>query len=116
MSTVTDVGPEVRDCIETCSECHDVCATTLAHSIRSGGELFESEHLARLVDCVDLCQTTHKLMLRKSAIHTRACALCAEACTACAESCERLAANDEQVQRCVDMCRRCASTCSAMAA
>lgn len=115
MSTEVEYDQQTRQCIDTCAECHDVCSKTVVYSIEHGSELANSTRLKRILDCIDMCQTTHKLMLRQSTFHRSACKVCAEVCAACADSCESVAMDDEQIKRCADVCRRCASTCSTMA-
>lgn len=73
-----------------------------------------SSHLALMLDCVEICQTSANFMLRNSALHRRTCGVCAEICDMCAMDCQRFA-DDAQMQACADACRRCAASCREMA-
>ena len=110
LGTVTD---ELHECIERCSDCHDVCVETLAHCLERGGEHAAPEHIRTLLDCAQACDTSRDFMLRGSDLHHDTCRVCAEACERCAASCEQLA-DDEQLTRCAEECRRCAESCRAM--
>lgn len=113
--TAEHITAELHDCIERCSDCHDVCMATLHHCLERGGEHAAAEHVRALLDCAQACDTSRDLMLRASPLHHEACRLCAEACERCAESCEAMADDDEQMQRCAEECRRCAESCRQMA-
>jgi hypothetical protein len=70
-------------------------------------------HLALLLDCAEMCQTTANSLLRRSPQHAALCIACAQICDACAQSCEAIG-NDEQMQRCAKTCRDCAQSCRDM--
>ncbi len=110
----SEMDAEIQTCIEACTRCHDVCATTTTHCLQKGGRHAEVEHLVLLLDCAEACQTSANFMLRGSHFHTSTCAVCAEICRACAESCDRIA-DDETMRRCAEECRRCAESCERMA-
>ena len=112
----TTLGPAMQECIETCSDCHDVCTETLRHCLERGGEHAAAEHIVALLDCAQLCDTSRDFMLRQSTVHSDVCGICADACERCAESCESVDAADEVMRRCAEECRRCAESCRAMAA
>jgi hypothetical protein len=109
------LSSEMRDCIENCSDCHDVCTETLVHCLSRGGEHAAPEHIRRLLDCAQACDAARDFMLRGSELHPATCGVCAEACERCAESCEAIGAGDEVMQNCAEICRRCAESCRAMA-
>ena len=109
------ISAEMHDCIERCSDCHDVCLETVQHCLGRGGEHAAPDHIRALLDCAQACDTSRDFMLRGSPLHHATCGTCAEACERCAESCEALADDDEQMRRCAEECRRCAESCRAMA-
>lgn len=111
--TAEHISPEMHDCIERCSDCHDVCVETMQHCLTKGGEHAAPGHIRALADCAQACDTSRDFMLRGSALHHQTCATCAEACERCAESCERIA-DDQQMQHCAEECRRCAESCRQM--
>jgi hypothetical protein len=107
---------EMRECIQHCTECHNVCVETLDHELRLGGPHAAADHVRVLLDCAQLCATSDDVMLRGSDLHGRVCGVCAEACERCAADCERLAGDDQLIRRCAEVCRRCAECCRRMAA
>lgn len=108
------VSEEMHQCIDRCSDCHDVCEATVVHCLRKGGEHAASEHILTLLDCAQACDTSRDFMLRGSELHHDTCRLCADACARCAESCERIG-DDDVMRRCAEECRRCAESCRTMA-
>ena len=113
--TAEHISTEMHDCIERCSDCHDVCLETVQHCLGRGGEHAAPDHIRALLDCAQACDTSRDFMLRGSPLHHATCGVCAEACERCAESCEAMADDDEQMRRCAEECRRCAESCRAMA-
>lgn len=107
------VGEAMHECIDNCSDCHDVCLTTVVHCLSMGGEHAAPDHIRMLLDCAQICDTSRDFMLRGSPRHHETCGLCAEICIACAEECEAL--GGEEMQRCAEACRRCAESCRTMA-
>ena len=105
----------MRDCIDECSSCHDVCMETMAHAVETGGKLTASPHVLLLADCAEICQTSADFMLRGSDEHARICAACAALCQRCAEDCDQFA-GDDVMHACAEACRGCADSCEAMAA
>ncbi len=110
------ISSEMRECIDTCSDCHNVCLETVIHCLGIGGEHATPNHVGLLLDCAQICATSADFMLRGSDLHARTCGVCAEACARCADECERMAGGDETMLRCAEQCRRCAESCQAMAA
>jgi hypothetical protein len=106
----------MRECINNCTNCHNICTETVMHCLRMGGKHAEAGHIRLLLDCAEICATSASFMLRESDLHARTCALCAEACERCADDCERIGPDDEMMSRCAEMCRRCADSCHRMAA
>jgi hypothetical protein len=113
--TAEHLSREMRECVESCGDCHDACMETLAHCLGMGGEHAALEHVRALLDCAQLCDTSRDAMLRGSPLHAQVCGVCAEACERCAESCESIDPDDEVMRRCAEQCRRCAESCRAMA-
>ena len=113
--TAEHITAAMHDCIERCSDCHDICMATVQHCLSRGGEHAAPEHIRTLLDCAQACDASRDFMLRGSVLHARACGVCAEACERCAESCEAVDADDEQMRRCAEECRRCAESCHEMA-
>jgi len=108
-------SPEMEACIEACRECARICTETARHCLEMGGEHADARHIALLLDCAQICQTSADFMLRGSDLSPRVCAACAAVCAACAESCERFS-DDAAMRACAEACRRCAESCRAMAA
>lgn len=107
---------EMRECIDNCTQCHNICVETTSQSIEMGDKFGEISHVRILQDCAQICATSADFMLRRSDMHAMTCGVCAEACERCADECERLADGDELMRRCAEMCRRCAESCRKMAA
>lgn len=108
-----DISAEMHECIDRCSDCHDVCVATVAHCLEQGGEHAAPEHIRTLLDCAQACDASRDFMLRQSPQHHDVCGICADACERCAESCEQL--EGDQMKQCAEECRRCAESCRSMA-
>lgn len=106
---------EMQQCIQDCTNCHNICITTTEHCLQMGGKHAEASHIRMMLDCAEICQTSANFMLRHSQFHGLTCGVCAEICLRCAEDCERVDPNDAQMKACADMCRRCAESCRQMA-
>jgi hypothetical protein len=107
------VSSEMQECIQNCLDCHSACLNTSIYCLQQGGQHGEAAHIALMLDCAEICQTSANFMLRQSALHMRTCALCAEVCHMCGMDCQRFA-DSEQMQACAAMCRRCAESCQRM--
>ena len=105
---------ELKQCIENCRECHEVCQETLSYCLEEEGKHAESSHLATLLACAEICETSANFMTWGIDVHPQVCAVCAEMCRRCAESCARFE-GDATMQHCAEVCRRCAASCEAMA-
>jgi hypothetical protein len=106
----------MRECINNCTNCHNICMETVMHCLQLGGEHAQAAHIRLLLDCAEICATSANFMLRGSDLHAQTCAVCAEVCERCADECERIGPDDEMMTRCAEMCRRCADSCHRMAA
>jgi hypothetical protein len=113
--TAEHISQEMRECIENCSNCHDVCVETITHCLERGGEHSAPDHIRALLDCAQACDASRDFMLRGSDLHPAVCGVCADACERCAASCEALGADDEVMLNCAEICRRCAESCRSMA-
>lgn len=117
--TPTNIGHEIsadmRDCIQACQRCHNICLETIMHCLRMGDEHAEPEHIRLLMDCAEICQTSANFMLRTSNLHGLTCEICAEICERCARDCDRFV-DDTMMQACAQTCRNCAESCRQMAA
>lgn len=107
------MNQSMENCIQNCLECYRVCAETIQHCLKKGGEHASPAHIKTLMDCVEICRTSADFMIRGSELHALTCGVCAEICRRCAEECERMS-DDEQMQRCAEVCRRCAESCEEM--
>ena len=111
------LSQEMRQCIENCTACHQVCLQTIQHCLGMGGKHAEQSHIRLMADCAQICAVSADFMLRMSLLHARTCEVCAEACRRCADDCERVGGGqDVQMKQCADICRRCAESCQRMAA
>ncbi|WP_034388600.1 four-helix bundle copper-binding protein [Deinococcus sp. YIM 77859] len=111
---MSSMNSMMQDCIQACSDCHDVCLQTLTYCLQQGGRHAEASHVRLLMDCAMICHTSEDFMLRGSELHARVCGVCAEVCERCAQSCEGMG-DDPQMRTCADTCRRCADSCRQMA-
>jgi hypothetical protein len=136
-TTLAQAKPSMRECIDNCTRCHNVCLETFNYSMWLGGSYSESVHLRLLLDCAEICATSANFMLRGSDLHRETCRVCAVVCENCATDCERYAVPgtgagapmsrhsgpphvskenmDEQMKYCAEVCRQCASSCRQMA-
>ena len=107
-------GPMTREsCIDICIKSHRMCLETARYCSEKGSAHVAPTHLALLLDCAELCQTTANSLMRRSPQHGAICSACAQLCDACANDCETIA-GDEQMAHCASLCRDCARDCRAM--
>lgn len=107
---------EMRQCIQNCAGCHDVCLETIHYCLHKGGHHAEAHHIRLMSDCVQICNTSRDFMPGGSDLHGFTCQACAEVCQRCADGCEKMDDDDAQMKACADACRACAKSCRAMAA
>ena len=112
-SSHASMASGMKECIEACTSCSNVCTATMHHCLHMGGEHAEAGHITTLLDCAEICRTSADFLLRMSPLHTATCSVCATVCRACEESCRRL--DGEEMKRCADECARCAKSCEEMA-
>src|ERR1700761_8108690 len=111
---MTHMNDEMRQCIDDCTTCHQVCLATLQHCLHMGGKHADPDHVRLMADCVQICATSADFMLRGSSMHHHTCGACAEICDACSIDCDRMA-DDPEMRKCAETCRRCAQSCHRMA-
>jgi hypothetical protein len=114
MTKFQHIPREIQQCIENCSECHQLCLATVYHCMELGGDHACADQITLLLDCAESCQTSSNFLLRNSDLHGLTCALCSDACIRCAQACERLANGDRQLLDCAKICRLCAASCDRM--
>ena len=103
------------ECIDSCVASHRMCLETARYCTEQGSAAhIEASHIALLLDCAELCQTTANSMLRQSPQHILLCEACAKMCDACARDCMKIS-NDVRMQDCARTCRDCAASCKNMA-
>lgn len=107
------IDQDMQQCIQNCLDCHSVCINTVTYCLQQGEHHADVKHIALMLDCAEICQTSANFMLRNSVLHMRTCGVCAEVCDMCVMDCQRFA-NDAQMQACADVCRRCAESCREM--
>src|SRR3954465_6833140 len=84
------IAPVVRQCIDECVRCHEVCLSTIPYCLEQGGEHAEEGHVVLLRDCAEICPTHIDFMLRGSDEQERISVACAAICRHCAADCDRL--------------------------
>jgi len=114
MMSHNSMSQVMRQCVKECADCHEVCAETVLHCLRMGGNHANPEHIRLLLDCGQICDTSKDFLLRGSDLHAHTCAACAEVCQRCADDCNRMS-TESQMKRCADACSRCAESCQSMA-
>lgn len=102
-----------ESCIEECLRSHRMCLETARYCTEKGEGHVAAAHMALLLDCAEMCQTTANSLLRFSPQHGVICGACAQLCEACAKDCE-LFAGDDRMARCAATCRECAQHCRGM--
>jgi hypothetical protein len=106
------IDPELRQCIEECLRCYQLCLSEVSlHCLPAGGRHAEPEHVRLMLACAETCRASAHVMLLGTGEHRRTCAACAALCEACAGSCDAVG----QMQECAEVCRRCAEHCRRMA-
>lgn len=112
--TKTSKQTTMEECAQNCHECAETCLETVNYCLQKGGEHAKAEHIRLLLDCAEICDTSHNFIARESELHGTVCNVCAEICERCAESCEMIGGNDEQMKKCAEVCRKCADSCRQM--
>lgn len=105
---------EMERCAHVCHECQDACLRLIPHCLSMGGPHAARDHIVLLLDCAQICGTSHDFLHRGSTMHGETCGACAAVCDACASDCARWP-EDEQMRSCAEQCRQCAESCRTMA-
>ena len=111
----THQNKEMQQCIQECLSCYAVCLETVHHCLMLGGKHADQQHIALLLTCARICETSANAMLLGTQQHAETCRACATICRACAEHCRSMGGADETMRRCVETCDRCAESCERMA-
>ena len=109
-----NMSVDMEECIQSCTDCHAMCSSTITHCLQLGGRHAAYTHIRLMLDCADICRTSADFMLRGSQFHSRTCDICAEICDRCAEDCDKFI-DDEHMSLCAEVCRQCATSCRKMA-
>lgn len=112
MTHHTGHSPEMRECIDNCGNCHEICLDTSMQCLETGGKHAEAGHIRVLRECAEICQTSAYFMLIRSEFHPDICAMCATICEKCAQACERF--GEDFMKACAQACRKCADSCRRM--
>ncbi|MFL1380755.1 MULTISPECIES: four-helix bundle copper-binding protein [Nocardiopsis] len=112
-------GEKLRVCIEACFECAQAC-TACADACLGEEAVAELVACVRTdLDCADLCETTGRVISRRTGhdadVARAVLEACALACESCADECERHASMHEHCRVCAEACRRCARACRELA-
>lgn len=116
-----DLGGVDRDalvrCVEECLACAQAC-TVCADACLSEPDDRLPELRACIgvnADCADLCETTARLLSRRTAfdegVAKAVLVACATLCRSCGDECARHAAHHEHCRVCAQACRRCEQAC-----
>lgn len=111
-SMMMERTPAMKRCMDECSMCMAMCNETMMYCARDGRMTVDM--MCVLQDCIDMCGTAIRCMMRMSPQCSRVCMLCAEMCLNCASMCEQMASGNELMMRCAEMCKRCAESCRMM--
>ena len=82
------IAPVIRQCIDECVRCNEVCLSTIPYCLEQGGQHAEEAHIVLLQDCATICRTNADFMLRGSDEHERICEATAAICRRCANECD----------------------------
>lgn len=99
-----------KQAIESCHTCHITCQEMLAyHGDETGGRQLSSQHIKRLMACIEICQTTANLLAIRAPLSEQLCEICAHICEQCATSCAAI--ENKAMHKCADICRDCSRAC-----
>src|SRR5438067_2253729 len=60
-TATTQISPSMRDCIQRCTACHNVCTETITYCLQQGGKYVAVGLVRLLQDCAELCATSADL-------------------------------------------------------
>ncbi|HWA09719.1 MAG TPA: four-helix bundle copper-binding protein [Opitutaceae bacterium] len=97
-------------CAAACTICSDACLGETGHVEQLRGCITAD------LDCADVCETTARLLLRRTStpndlVHAQLHA-CALACQRCADECAAHAERHEHCRNCAKACRACQARCN----
>lgn len=99
-----------KQAIDACLACHITCQEMLAyHGDETGGRQLSSQHIKRLMACIEICQTTANLLAIRAPLSEQLCEICAHICEQCATSCAAI--ENKAMHKCADVCRDCSRAC-----
>ena len=111
---------KLAECIAACFECAQTC-TACADACLGEDMVADLRTCIRTdLDCADICETTGKVLSRRTDGDTATVRAlleaCRTACKACGDECARHAQMHEHCRICADACRRCEQACTALLA
>lgn len=103
-------------CVKACYECAQAC-TACADACLAEDLVADMRRCIRGdQDCADLCETTGRVLSRRTAgdpvVLRAVLEACLAACRACAEECEKHADMHDHCRLCAQACRRCERACA----
>lgn len=113
--TMHEMTDAMRQCSRECLDCYAQCLETVQHCLMMGGKHAGQQHIALMLTCARICETSASAMLLGTTQHVETCRACAAICHSCEEECRRMAGGDETMLRCAEACARCAESCDRMA-
>src|SRR5436309_2063824 len=70
MSTQQSTSKELKNCIDACLHCYQVCTQMfMGHCLESGGRHVEPEHARLMTTCAEICRTAAHAMLSQATVH-----------------------------------------------
>lgn len=107
----------LAECIQACMDCAQ-CCTACADCCLAAESVDKLRRCAGMaLDCADICDTTARVMTRRTDSDTEMMRemleLCIRACGMCADECERHTSM-AHCRVCAESCRRCEKSCRAM--
>ncbi len=109
---------DLAACIEACYACAQAC-TACADACLGEANVQQLVRCIRLnLDCADVCETTGRMLSRRSEAHSpllrKQLELCAAMCQTCGDECDKHAHHHAHCRVCRDACRACADACQTM--
>lgn len=96
------------ECASTCNQCADAC-------LGEDDPASQVRCIHRNMDCADICETTARVLSRRTeptpGVARAQLEACIAACGACADECEQHAEHMEHCKVCAESCRRCEAAC-----
>lgn len=102
----------MQECINKCWEVSRCGNEAIYESLKMGGKYSELEHLALIMNCVKICESTAQFVVSRSPFMQLLCGLCAKICEDCAEECEKIGDSPGFVSTCRENAVICKSIAS----